>query len=106
MILVAGTPSVVHHGRAEEVLERRHRARMAAYLARPDRFVNGPPQRETLPSAVWINPPAKTTHEDAPGSTIVDPDDPEVVPPCRTYGSFDDHRVMPRKLAAAPKAAH
>jgi putative transposase len=100
------TPSVVHHGRAEEVLDQRYRARAAAYLARPDRFVNGPPQRETLPPAVWINPPETTTHEDAPGSTIVDPDDPEVIPVCRTYGSFDKLGVMPRKLAAAPKAAH
>jgi putative transposase len=100
------TPWVVHHGRADEVLDRRHRARMAAYLARPDRFVNGPPQRESLPPAVWINPPEKTTHQDAPGSTIVDGDDPEVVPVCRTYGSFENPRVMPHALAAAPEAAH
>jgi len=100
------TPSVVHHGRAHEVLARRHRARMAAYLAHPDRFVNGPPQRESLPPAVWINPPEKTTHQDGSGSTIVDPDDPEVVPVCRTYGSFDKLGVMPPALAAAPEAAH
>ena len=100
------TPSVVHHGRADEVLDQRHRARMAAYLARPDRFVNGPPQHETLPPAVWINPPERTTHEDAPGSTIVDPNDPEVLPVCRTYGSFEKLGGTPRKLAAAPKAAH
>lgn len=100
------TPAVVHHGRADAVLEQRHRARMAAYLAHPDRFVNGPPQGERLPSAVWINPPEKTTRQDAPGSTIVDRDDPEVVPVCRTYRSFDDLGVMPRALAAVPEAAH
>lgn len=100
------TPSVVHHGRADEVLDRRHRARMAAYLAHPDRFVNGPPQRESLPSAVWINPPEKTTHQDAPGSTIVDRDDPEVVPVCRTYGSFEKLGIMPRALATVPEVAH
>jgi len=100
------TPSVVHHGRADEILGRRHRARMAAYLAHPDRFVNGPPRPESLPPAVWINPPANTTHQDAPGSTIVDPDDPEVVPVCRTYGSFENLGVMPCELAAAPEAAH
>jgi putative transposase len=99
-------PAVVHHGRADEVLDRRHRARMAAYLAHSDRFVNGPPRRESLPSAVWINPPEETTRQDAPGSTIVDGDDPEVVPVCRTYGSFDNLGVMPRGLAAAPEAAH
>lgn len=100
------TPAVVHHGRADEVLDRRHRARMAAYLVHPDRFVNGPPRRESLPSAVWINPPEETTRQDAPGSMIVDRDDPEVVPVCRTYGSFGNLGVMPRGLAAAPEAAH
>jgi putative transposase len=100
------TPSVVHHGRAEEVLDRRHRARVAAYLAHPDRFVNGPPQRESLPPAVWINPPEKTTHQDASGSTIVDPDNPEVVAVCRTYRSFDKLGVTPPALAATPEAAH
>jgi len=100
------TPSVVHHGRADEVLDRCHRTRMAAYLAHPDRFVNGPPRRESLAPAVWINPPAKTTHQDGSGSTIVGPDDPEVVPVCRTYGSFDKLGVTPRVLATAPDAAH
>jgi putative transposase len=100
------TPAVVHHGRVDEVLDRRHRARMAAYLAHPDRFVNGPPQRESLPPAVWINPPEKTTHHDGSGSTIVDRDDPEVVPACCTYASFENLGVMPRELATAPEAAH
>jgi putative transposase len=99
------TPAIVHHGRAHEVLDRRHRARMAAYRAHPDRFVNGPPPRESLPSAVWINPPEKTTHQDAPGSTIVDRDDPEVVPVCRTCGSIENLGIMPRELAAVPEAA-
>jgi len=79
------TPVVVHHGRAEEVLDTRHRARMAAYLAHPERFVNGPPRRETLPAAVWINAPETTAHQDASGSTQTSPDDPEVVPSCITY---------------------
>jgi len=30
----------------------------------------------------------RTAHQDAAGSTQSDPDDPEVVPVCRTYGSF------------------
>jgi putative transposase len=99
------TPSAVHHGRADDLLDRRYRARMAAYLAHPDRFVNGPPQRASLPPAVWINPPENTTRENRPG-TIVDPNDPEIVPVCRTYRSFDQIGLMPRKLAAAPKATH
>jgi putative transposase len=79
------TPATVHHGRADQVLDARHRVRLAAYAAHPERFVNGPPRRQTLPPAVWINPPEKTTHQDAPGSTQADPDDSEVVLVCRTY---------------------
>jgi putative transposase len=100
------TPSVVHHGCADAILDRRHRARMAAYLVHPERFVNGPPQRESLPSAVWINPPENPTRQDAPGSTQTDPDDPEVVPVCPTYGSFKNLKTTPRELAAALEAAH
>jgi hypothetical protein len=79
---------------------------MAAYRAHPDRFVNGPPQRERLASVVWINPPEKATHQDGSGATIVDRDDPEVVPVCRTYGSFNKLGVTPRTLATAPAAVH
>ncbi len=70
------TPADVHHGRAATILEARYRTRLAAYVAHPERFVNGSPRPETLPTAVWINPPSKTTRQDAPGATIVTPDDP------------------------------
>jgi putative transposase len=83
------TPATVHHRRADEVLAARHRVRLAAYAAHPERFVNGPPRRESLPNAVWINPPEKTTPQDGPRSTIVAPDDPEVVPVCTTYEPYD-----------------
>ena len=46
-----------------------------AYAAHPERFVSGPPRPETLPTAVWINPPSKTTRQDAPGPTTGTPDD-------------------------------
>jgi putative transposase len=71
------TPADVHYGRAAAILEIRHRTRLAAYAAHPERFVQGPPRLETLPNAVWINPPAKTTRQDGPGTTIVTPDDPQ-----------------------------
>lgn len=71
------TPADVHYGRAAAILEVRHRTRQAAYAAHPERFVQGPPRLETLPQAVWINPPTKTTRQDAPGTTIVTPDDPQ-----------------------------
>lgn len=90
------TPDTVHHGRADAVLDARHRVRLAAYAAHPERFVNGPPRRENLPSAVWINPPEKTTLQDPPRSTIVATDDPEVVPACTTYESY--RRVISGQL--------
>ena len=71
------TPADVHHRRAATILDVRHRTRLAAYAAHPERFVKGPPRLETLPTAVWINPPSKTTRQDAPGATIVTPDDPQ-----------------------------
>jgi putative transposase len=71
------TPAAVHYGRAAAILATRHRTRLAAYAAHPERFVQGPPRLETLPDAVWINPPAKPTRQDAPGTTIVTPDDPQ-----------------------------
>lgn len=52
------TPAMVHHGRGDEVLAARHEVMLAAYHAKPERFINGSPKRAALPSAVWINPPA------------------------------------------------
>ncbi len=100
------TPAAVHHGHAEEILGAHHRVRMAAYLAHPERFVNGPPERESLPPAVWINPPEKTAHQDVPGSPQTNLDDPEVVPACSTYGQFQKLGVTPRVLAAASETTH
>ena len=71
------TPADVHYGRADEVLANRHHVRLAAYAAHPERFVNGRPTLHTLPREVWINPPMKTTRQDAPGATIVTPNDPQ-----------------------------
>jgi putative transposase len=71
------TPADVHYGRTATILEVRHRTRLAAYARHPERFVQGPPCLEILPRAVWINPPAKSTAQDAPGSTIVTPVDPQ-----------------------------
>lgn len=53
----------------------------AAYAAHPERFVKGRPQPADLPTAVWINPPAKnTTAQDAPETTIVTGDNLQVDP--------------------------
>jgi len=71
------TPADVHYGRAATILKVRHHTRLAAYNAHPERFVQGPPRLEILPHAVWINPPAKSTAQDASGTTIVTPADPQ-----------------------------
>lgn len=73
--LIYLTPADVHYGRADQVLAHRHQVRLAAQAAHPERFVNGRPQLQTLPREVWINPPTKTTRQDAPQPTIVTPDD-------------------------------
>jgi hypothetical protein len=85
---------VVHHGRADQVLAERHRVQIVAYLEHPERFVNGPPQIKKLPSAVYINPPEKTAHQDAPGSTQPTGDDPEVVPLLTTYAPTRQPRAL------------
>jgi putative transposase len=51
------TPAVVHAGAAEAELEVRYQTRLRAWSEHPERFVGGPPRRETLPPAVYINPP-------------------------------------------------
>jgi len=88
------TPAVVHHGQAEQVLVERHRVQIAAYLEHPERFVNGPPRLQKLSETVWINPPEKTAHQDAPGSTQTSVDDPEVVPILTTYAPTRRPRAL------------
>ena len=96
------TPAAVHYGRAATVLTVRHRTRLAAYAAHPERFVQGPPRPETLPTAVWINRPPKSTREDATGATPVTPDDPQhgVDPPVTAHPRRSlDHARHQRGLA-------
>jgi hypothetical protein len=83
------TPAVVHYGRADLVLAERHQVQLAAYREHPERFVKGPPKVQSLPEAVWINPPENKTLQDPPGSTQTDSDDLRVDRICRSYGSCD-----------------
>ena len=69
------TPADVHYGRAATILAARHRTRLAAYTAHPERFVQGPPRPETLPTAVWINRPPTHPSQAAPSTTTVTPND-------------------------------
>ena len=85
------TPAVVHFDRATRVRDHRRDVLAAAYVAHPERFVKGRPQPADLPTAVWINPPAKkTTAQDAPQTTIVAFDDPWVDP----ISTDDDHDAV------------
>ena len=87
------TPADVHYGRAAAVLAVRHRTRLAAYAAHPERFVQGPPRPATLPTAVWINRPPTLASRDAPGTTIVTPDDPPHRVICRPQHILNDRSV-------------
>jgi len=53
------TPGDFHYGRAGECIEKRAEILRLAYEAHPERFPRGCPTPETLPEAVWINPPVK-----------------------------------------------
>lgn len=53
------TPEIVHYGRADEVLAKRHSEMLSAYHRNPNRFRSGPPKRQLLERAVYINPPEK-----------------------------------------------
>ncbi len=52
-------PASVHAGRAVEVTAARAITLAEAYAAHPERFVRRPPTPPALPTAVWINPPAR-----------------------------------------------
>jgi len=54
------TPEDVHFGRAPRVLAQRQRVLDAAFKDHPERFPKGRPIVPALPTAVYINPPAKT----------------------------------------------
>jgi len=89
------TPAVVHYGLAEGIHEKRKQVLAAAYAAHPERFVKGTPQPAGLPNAVWINPPMKTTHQDASGSTQTTSDDLRFDPACITYEASGASTVPP-----------
>ena len=52
------TPTEVHAGIGSDRLAQRHAIKCAAFESHPERFVNGQPKRQSLPEAVWINPPS------------------------------------------------
>jgi len=51
------TPSVLHHGLAQKVLQKRNLVLSNAFERHPERFKNKPPTAGEVPTAAWINPP-------------------------------------------------
>lgn len=51
------TPHMVHYGQADQALAERHIRLQEAYLAHPERFLQGPPKPRFLDRTVYINPP-------------------------------------------------
>jgi putative transposase len=73
------TPEAIHTGDAVRLLTARRETLLAAFAARPERFVRCLPQPPALPAAAWINPPPdKTTPQEAAGAAISAQDDPGV----------------------------
>jgi len=63
--LVLLTPAQVHYGDPVALLTARHQTLLAAYAQCPARFGYRLPRLEVLPSAVYINPPAKMSPQAA-----------------------------------------
>jgi len=59
------TPSMVHHGKAQEVLDARQLVLDDAYGRHPERYGSSPPQSGTPPAAVWINKPKESQAPDS-----------------------------------------
>ena len=51
------TPGQMHSGAANECVTARAIVLVAAYVAHPERFPNGVPKPQPLPTEVWINKP-------------------------------------------------
>jgi len=58
------TPGMLHYGEAEKVIADRSRVLRGAFEAYPERFVQGCPKPQALPTAVWINTPADAKDKD------------------------------------------
>ena len=101
------TPADMQYGRTATVLAVRHRTRLAAHAAHPERFVTGPQGPETLPTAVWTIRPQKPTREDAQGATIVTSNDPQHGVICRSQLIIDDRSTtLGWNRAPPPRPPH
>jgi putative transposase len=62
------TPEDVHYGRSALRAEQRAAVLTAAYAAHPERFTQGAPRPQPLPTAVWINKPTQIPRDPLNGS--------------------------------------
>ena len=111
------TPYDVHYGHAEERLAKRAAVLEAAYRANPNRFVRGAPRTQSLPQAVWINPPSSAQLDRAlarENEAGREHPAPSVLPPARRSGcssaepyppNGQDHRSAPR-IGREAQGAH
>lgn len=74
------TPSMVHHGRAEQVVAARQTVMSAAYLAHPERFAKGEPNVRKNPDSVGINIRMKALKLKAQMEANIDPTCPDSDP--------------------------
>lgn len=59
------TPDQVHYGQANAIHAARQHTLNQAYQANPERFVRKMPEPPAPPTATWINPPQKSTNNQA-----------------------------------------
>ncbi len=63
-------PDDVRHGRAPQILAARAAALDAAFAVHPERFKGRRPMPQSLPQAVWINPPADESSDQKEGAYL------------------------------------
>jgi putative transposase len=94
------TPSSVHHGRAQRVVEERALVLAAAHTAHPERFVRRIPKPPALPTAVWINQPKEAHSAPSADRSAAQPDDQPASNPSTSSAATREDRIA-RPPAAA-----
>ncbi len=89
------TPHDVHYGLAAAKRQQRARVLAEAFAKNPERFPNGLPQPKAVPSAVWINPPAKNADVSACENTMALGSDPITIGAGRSSLEADLERKQP-----------
>jgi len=91
------TPSMLHYGTAPRVIESRSKVLQANYAKHPERFVHGCPKPQSLPGAVWINPPRVTDGADHNGNPLLI----EIQTPFESMGKKTELKSSPQTSAEA-----